>query len=397
MNTMISVSEAKKMISEAVKPLPPVTQSLSASFHHTLAADVVAEQDIPAYPQSSMDGYAISFADATQQLRVAAESAAGNRSEIVLQPGTAARIFTGAPVPDGADTVVMQEKVSLENGYIALKDENLVKGMNVRPAGSEIKKGEVALSGGTLLTAAAVGFLGNIGVTQVKVVPTPRITIIITGNELKQPGEPLAYGEVYESNSLALRAALQQFHQHAPEILFARDNAEELTRVLKQALERSHMVLLTGGVSVGEYDFVTDAAKACGITTLFHKIRQRPGKPLFFGKAGDKVIFGFPGNPSSVLTCFYEYVTIAIGKLTGNNLLLPVLNVPVNEGFLKKIRFTQFLKGYYNGNTVDVLAAQESFKMKSFARANCFVVMDEETEELKKGDIAEIHIIARHV
>lgn len=394
---MISVVEAKRIISETVKPLPPVAQLLSSSWNHTLAADVVAGQNIPAYPQSSMDGYAIAYSDVRKKLPVAGESAAGNRDEISLQAGTAARIFTGAAVPEGADTVVMQEKVVVGGGSIEVRDDNLVKGMNVRLPGSEIKKGETALAKGTILTAAAIGFLANIGVRQVNVVPLPRVSIIITGNELKPPGESLAYGEVYESNSLALRSVLSQYNQGVPEVLFAKDNADELTGVLQYALDRSDLVLLTGGVSVGEYDFVIDAAGTLGVNTLFHKIKQRPGKPLYYGTLNNKVVFGLPGNPSSVLTCFYEYVTLAIGRMTNSSMSLPVLNVPVNEGFVKKIKFTQFLKGYFNGEVVDVLPAQESFKMNSFAKANCFVVMGEEAEELKKGDIAEIHMITRHV
>jgi molybdopterin molybdotransferase len=152
-------------------------------------------------------------------------------------------------------------------------------------------------------------------------------------------------------------------------------------------------MLLTGGVSVGEYDFVTKVAGECGVVTLFHKVKQRPGKPLFFGMKDSKVVFGLPGNPSSVLTCFYEYVVPALKKLTNGHQQLTVLTAPLSAPFKKNIPFTQFLKGFYDGITVTPLAAQESYKMNSFAKANCLIVLDEKDQECNKGDIKEIHLI----
>jgi molybdopterin molybdotransferase len=151
--------------------------------------------------------------------------------------------------------------------------------------------------------------------------------------------------------------------------------------------------LLTGGVSVGEYDFVTKVADECGVVTLFHKVKQRPGKPLFFGMKDNKVVFGLPGNPSSVLTCFYQYVVPALKKLTNGHQQLTVLTAPLSAPFKKNIPFTQFLKGFYDGSTVTPLAAQESYKMNSFAKANCLIVLDEKDRECNKGDIKEVHLI----
>jgi molybdopterin molybdotransferase len=394
---MISVTEARQMIASTVEPLSPITTSLADASDCTLAEDIYALHDIPAYRQSSMDGYAFAYKDVRKQLSVTGESAAGNRKEVKLQGESAMRIFTGAAVPEGADTVVMQEKIKLTDGKLTIDDDTLILGTNVRAAGSEIRKGELALKKDTYLSAAAIGFLAGIGVTKVVVHPKPRVTVILTGNELKQPGAPLNYGEVYESNSFAITAALKQFGIAEPVMKYAKDDVDELASVIKEALDSSDLILLTGGVSVGEYDFVIKAAEQLSVKTIFHRIKQRPGKPLFFGTHQNKVVFGLPGNPSSVLTCFYEYVVPAIGSLKHQTLALPRLHVPVSQGFAKKIKFTQFLKGYYNGTTVDVLASQESYKMNSFAKANCLVVMPEDVEELKQGDIAEIHLFAPHV
>lgn len=390
---MISVGEAKKIIDSEVTPLAGKTIALHDAWDTILAQDVFAAQSIPAYPQSSMDGYAFSFKHVREKLLIAAESAAGNKNQFSLPPNSASRIFTGAAVPDGADTVVMQEKVQVKNGLLIVEDNNLVTGSNVRAIGSEIRKGELALAKGTYLSAASLGFLAGIGITNVEVHPKPVIAIIVTGNELKSTGEPLEYGEVYESNSLALTAALKQFHLSPFSIVKAEDDPEIIKNFMLEALENSDLLLMTGGVSVGDYDFVTKVAAECGVKTLFHKIKQRPGKPLFFGMKNEKVVFGLPGNPSSVLTCFYEYVVPAIRKMTNGRQQLEQLKVPLAIQFKKNIPLTQFLKGFYDGNTVTPLIGQESYKMNSFAKANCLIVFDENEQECDKGDIKEIHLI----
>ena len=390
---MISVTEAKTIIDKSVRVLKRRSLLLQDAWDTTLAEDVYASQDIPAYPQSSMDGYAFSFRDIGKKLLITGESAAGNRNEFALNENTASRIFTGAAVPEGADTVVMQEKVKVQNGHLIVEDEALVAGSNVRGRGSEIRQGELALPKGAYLSAASLGFLAGIGITHVVVHPKPVVSIIVTGNELKTIGKPLQYGEVYESNSFALTAALKQFHHNPLKIVRAEDDPGVLKKIMQETLMESDVLLLTGGVSVGEYDFVTKVAAECEIQTLFHKIKQRPGKPLFFGMKDDKVVFGLPGNPSSVLTCFYEYVVPVLKKMTNGHHEVKISKAPLSQPFRKNVPFTQFLKGYYDGSTVTPLTGQESYKMNSFAKANCLIVLGENDEDCKKGDMKEIHLI----
>jgi molybdopterin molybdotransferase len=392
---MISILTAKNIIAENAKPLAARQMKLQEAAGLILAADVYANMDIPAYPQSSMDGYAFSFIDwkTDQALSIEGEMAAGSDQVIELGKQKAIRIFTGAAVPPGADTVVMQEKVSAENGELIIQDEQITLGSNVRAAGSEIKKGELALSKNTYLSPAAIGFLAGIGVTDVQVIPRPRVTIIITGNELQKPGNPLLYGQVYDSNSFALIAALQEMKIHQVQVLQAPDDLNTLVAQLQLALEHSDVVLLTGGVSVGDYDFVVEASRLCGITTQFHKLKQRPGKPLFFGTKGDQLVFGLPGNPSSVLTCFYMYVVPAlemISRLGGNS---QTLRVPMEYDYQKAAGLTHFLKGFYNGSTVEPLGAQASYRMRSFAAANCLIQIDEDVTDCKKGTMVTIHFL----
>lgn len=384
------------MIRANATALTPVTIPLQQAVGRVLAADIKAFTDIPAFEQSAMDGYALSFAgyELHKTLTIQGEVPAGSPELAVLQANQAMRIFTGAPVPAGADTVVMQEKVDVKNGQLHITDDQLKPGQNVRSIGSEIKAGELMLAKGDKLTPAAVGFLATTGVSEVLVYPTPVMSIIVTGNELQQPGKALQHGQVYECNSFQLRAALKLLQIEEVPVFEAKDDPQVVKDTLKYALDNSDVVLLTGGVSVGNYDFVPEAAAACGVVTLFHKLKQRPGKPLFVGTKGKKWVFGLPGNPSSVLTCFYEYVIPSLEQLMQLKQVVPAIKVPLSKAYTKTASLTFFLKGYYDGQTVAPLDSQESYRLRSFAMANCLVVLPEEKMEYAVGEEVEIHLIS---
>ena len=392
---MISVTEAKNKIRANAKALAPVTIPLQQAAGRVLAADVFALTDIPAFDQSAMDGYALSFAGLQlhKTLNIQGEVPAGAPELFLLEGNQAMRIFTGAAVPAGADTVVMQEKVQANNGQLHILDEQLKAGVNVRLKGSEIKAGELVLPKGQKLTPAAVGFLATTGVAEVSVYPTPVMSIIVTGNELQQPGKSLLHGQVYECNSFQLRAALQLLQIADVPVFEAKDDPQTVKNILQNALDNSDVVLLTGGVSVGNYDFVPEAAAACGVTTLFHKLKQRPGKPLFVGKKENKWVFGLPGNPSSVLTCFYEYVVPALEELMQLKPVLKTIQAPLAKAYSKTAVLTFFLKGYYDGQTVVPLDAQESYRLRSFAMANCLLCLPEEKMDYQEGEAVEVHLL----
>lgn len=392
---MISVNEAKNTIAENVTALSPLSLPLQQAAGLTLAEDIYALTDIPAFPQSSMDGYAFCFADyqPLKKLKIIGEIAAGNNEIFTLGEGSTVRIFTGAAVPPGADTVVMQEKVKAVNGELIIEDENIKVGANVRPKGSEIKAGVIGLEKETLLSPAAIGFLAGMGIEKVNVYPNPKISIIITGNELQMPGKSLQYGEVYESNSFTLKAALKQLQINTIEILYVTDQPEIVTNALKNALEKSDIVLFTGGISVGDYDFVLQASAECGVEKLFHKIKQRPGKPLYFGKKENKLVFGLPGNPSSVLTCFYQFVVPALEKMSKRNTILQTLQIPLSKPFQKTASLTHFLKGIYDGKKAIPLDAQESYRLSSFAIANCLIQIEEEATSVKEGELVTVYLL----
>ena len=392
---MINVEEARNIISTNIRSLDPVTMPLAGAFNHVLAEDVFSATDIPPFPQSAMDGYAFRFEDLLHQpsLSVEGEIPAGATDEKVLQQGQAARIFTGAPVPSNADTVVMQEKTSIRDKQLFIEDDALIKGLNVRPKGSDISNGQLALSKGTVLSPAAIGFLAGTGVTSVKVFPHPTIHLIVTGNELQQPGAALQYGQVYESSSVMLLTALQQIGFTVNKTVHVQDDVAALTDALSDALTHADVVLLTGGVSAGDYDFVINAVNACGVQQLFHKIKQRPGKPLYFGILQNKMVFGLPGNPASVLTCFYEYVWDALLQRSSLPNKKRKYHVPLAADYSKRTNLTHFLKGKINDNEVMPLTAQESYRLSSFAIADCLIVLEEDKIEFNKGDIVEVHLL----
>lgn len=395
---LISVAEARDLIKKNIEILNPVKVSLMNATGLVLAANVLAKTDVPPFNQSSMDGYAFSYDSwkKSGQLTIKGEIAAGLTANAILEPHHATRIFTGAAVPKGADTVVMQEKVNISAGKLFIEDESLIKGMNFRAQGSEIESGELALEKGSVMTPAAIGFLAGVGIHEINAYPNPSVSIVLTGDELQRPGKALKHGQVYESNSFALNAALNRAGISRINFFSSEDTLEALTAIIAKALDKSDVIMLTGGVSVGDYDFVVRAATANGVQQVFHKIRQKPGKPLFFGKKDKKTIFGLPGNPASVLSCFYEYVLPALGQLSNRNTALKSINVPLKTALKKPAGLTQFLKGYYDGNSANDLKAQESFRLSSFAKANCLIKLEEGKIAFSENELVEIHLLPEY-
>jgi len=392
---MISVNEAKTKVKLNSELLAPIKIPLASAFGLVLAEDIFANNSIPNFNQSAVDGYAIRYEDLVQskQFFIKEIIAAGDTTIYFISKQHAARIFTGALVPQELDTVVMQEKVETQNENILILNKDIQKGNNVRLAGSEIRKGDIALAKNCFLSPAAVGFLAAVGIQEVSVHPKPCVHIIITGKELVQPGQPLLEGQVYESNSLLLQCALKQLHIQNSTIDFVGDDLNETTIAISKALQTADLILLTGGVSVGDYDFVVEAANACGVKQLFHKVKQRPGKPLYAGMKDKRIVFGLPGNPASVLTCFYNYVITAIECMTGQKNLIQKKWLPLSNAVNKKVKLTQFLKAVYDDHQVIPLPAQESFRLSSFSIANCLIVLPEEKLDFTEGEIVETLVL----
>jgi molybdopterin molybdotransferase len=393
-NELVSVEQARAIIAANLFRVQPALKESSNSTGLAIAEDIFSPLNIPAFDQSSMDGYAIYAEDIKRPLVVQGVVAAGHAQPEILQRNHAMRIFTGAPLPDGSDTIVMQEKVIVHPSGIQITDPDIEKGTHVRKSGSEIKKDELVIKKGTVITAPIVGLLASLGISTVPVYPRLSICIIATGNELQMPGRPLQSGQSYESNALFLQAALKPFVDSPFTVLYIEDNLGKIEDALSAIIPQSNLVILTGGVSVGDFDYVRQAADHTGVFCKFHRVKQKPGKPLYFGTKENTIIFGLPGNPASVVSCFYEYVLPAVRFM----MHLPqeeLVSAILKNDYIKVRGLEQFLKAYIADGVVEILEAQESYRLRSFSSANCLVALDENRLSYEKGEMVTVRLLPK--
>lgn len=387
---MISVTEAIQLIQAQLPPSREVRLPLEKSLGMVSAAAIYSPIDVPGFEQSAMDGYAFDFESWANglPLEIVGTIQAGALDVPVLAKGKAVRIFTGAPLPEGADTVVMQEKVEVIGNQVLIKDEQLAKGANVRKRASQTATGECVLAPNSPLNPGIIGLLAGLGIREVQVYAKPRIALIVTGKELVQPGNPLQFGQVYESNSYTLRAALSALQLEIEQLVRVGDELSETIAALSDLGDGYDFLILTGGISVGEFDYVQAALTAIGVEKILYKIRQKPGKPMFVGKKQGQMIFALPGNPAAVHTCFYRYVQPAIRQFMGySDTFLPTHRLRLNQDFHKKNTLSHFLKARMLADgTVDILPNQESYKMNAYVETNGLVLIEEEQQECRKGE-----------
>lgn len=389
---MIKASEALRLIEENSRPLESKGMNLESALNLVLAEDIYCPIDLPPFDQSAMDGYAFRYADWKEGTNLIVKNIipAGFESKTTLAKGDAVKIFTGAQVPNGADTVVPIEKAIEENNLLAITDALLEYGINIRKKGSHIEKSNVALKRGDILKPAAIGFLSAMGIRKVQAIPKPSVLIVITGNELLKPGEPLKEGHIYESNGVMVASALSEDFVFNYEIHYCKDDPEELFIFFKNIKFKFDLVIITGGISVGDYDYTKQVLHRVGVKEVFHKVKQKPGKPLYFGMWENKPVFALPGNPAAVLTCYYVYVRSCLKKLIGDFGKSPKSISPLFSAYKKKTGLTHFVKGKMENGMVKILEGQESYILKSFAEANCLVILPEEAELFVQGEPVEI-------
>ncbi len=386
---MIQVEEALSIIAENSTNMPVQKIQVSKSLGYILAETVYSPIAMPPFRQSAMDGYAFIHSE-KHQYDVIGIVQAGDHSKIKLKENEAVRIFTGAHVPDNADTVIMQEHVMATESSILIT-RMPERFTNVRNKGEQIGKEEVVFKANTLITPAAIGFLACLGITEVEVYQKPKVAILVTGNELVKPGKKLSKGKIYESNSVMLQAALQTIGVKKTKVYKVKDNLKATKKALKEILKKYDIVLISGGISVGDYDFVKEALLENDVQELFYKINQKPGKPMFFGSKNDTLVFALPGNPASSLTNFYIYVYPAIKNRMGfSDIHLKKMLRKLNENVTNTTGKTLFLKALYDETHVTVLDGQSSAMLNTFAIANSLLVVPNDVESLKKGQLVTL-------
>lgn len=391
MNHFITVQEAKQIIASEVVPTVPVRSSLLDAVGFYAAESILAPMDVPSFSNSAMDGYGFHFADLKNgnELLVTHEIPAGlANAKLEIKEGEAVRIFTGSKIPNGVDTVVIQENVLRQGETISFDHSAVKKGDHIRLLGSQTEKGVEILAKNTFVNHAIIGFLAGFGIDRIRVFSPVKIGLLFTGDELTAVGEPLLDGKIYNTNSYMLRAALSEINHQLSLEQHVKDTEEETISSIAQAIDEVDVLLITGGISVGDYDYVKAALEKIGVEELFYKIKQKPGKPLFFGKLGKKYVFALPGNPASVFSCYHQYVKPFLLACAGRK------NFDQDQDYAiaatavqkKKIDLTQFLKAYYHQGRVWVLDGQESYKMDTAAQANCLLEFESGTHEIRIGE-----------
>ena len=398
MQEFIAVDTARSIIVDAMPAQPVEARPLNDTQGWTLAETVRSPEAIPQFDSSAMDGYAVrtdDLGDLPATLRIASEIPAGVMPDRPVEAGACAQIMTGAPVPEGADAIAPVEWTE-RIGEDAVRIERAPEpGQYVRPAGKDVREGEVVAEAGQVITPPVVGMLAKLGVAEVPVRVPPTVAVIATGDELVDIDETPGPGQIRNSNAPALAAQVRAAGGVCHAQLRARDNKEDIRRVIEEALA-ADVLVFSGGVSVGEYDLVKDVLDEMGMTLAFWKVRQRPGKPLAFGMLRSTPVFGLPGNPVSSAMCFEQHVRPALAKMLGRRELMRPRHPAVLAAETTKVEglhfFARGIASFGEDGRLQVrdTGPQASNLYSSVVKANCIVHLPEDLAEAPAGTPVEI-------
>jgi molybdopterin molybdotransferase len=391
---MISEEEARRKILETIQPLPERTVSLSSALDCFSGQDLFARLPMPLFDNSAMDGYAIvaSSYRTCERLRVIGEQPAGVDRRIRISPGEAARIFTGAPMPASADAVVMQEDVTRDGDEIVV-NADVDTGDFVRRRGCDLSEGQKILSKGERIQAATLALLASQGISEVSIGGEVDAAIVSTGDELVKPGTTIKPGQIYESNSVLLQALLQRCNATVRSVENCPDDQHSLTEALKRGI-RYHVLIISGGVSVGEHDIVKSTLLSLGAKIDLWRVAIKPGKPFLFGRTGSCAIFGLPGNPVSAFVTFVQFVRPAVLKMmSASDGELDPRKVTAesdvdlhNEG-----ERTHYVRGRFESGKFLAVGRQESHALFGLSQSNALLRMAP-GESIKKGAVVELQL-----
>ena len=398
----LSVDAALHIIKENAAPIEDCEEAtLKDALDRILAEDLKSSIDVPGYDNSAMDGYAIRYADlnadanTNTSFNIVDTAFAGHPAQKSLGRCECIRIMTGAVMPEGADTVIMQEHVIKDGNTITVSGSQHREAQNVRRAGEDIAVGNIILKRGRKLNAADIGLAASLGIAQLKIYRRLKVCFFSTGDELRPVGSPLAKGEIYDSNRYTLFAMLKRLNVEVADLGVVGDQPESLKAAFETAASNHDVIITSGGVSVGEADYSKSVFESVGKIS-FWKIAMKPGRPLAFGTIGEKLYFGLPGNPVSVMTTFYIFVQPALKKMTGESeqSILEVKATTLSD-LRKRPGRTEFQRGILNLSDngdlqVSITGAQGSGILSSVSKANCFIVLAEDTSKVAAGDTVTV-------
>jgi molybdopterin molybdotransferase len=396
----LSVEEARARIAAAVAPVGGVEKvALRSALGRVLAEDIRSPLDVPAHTNSAMDGYAIRGDDLPTQgrveLAVTGTAWAGRPHAGVVKRGQCTRVMTGAPMPKGTDTVIMQEDVERDGDTIRVSTGHK-PGQNVRAAGEDVTAGQIVLSAGRQILPADLGLLASLGIAEIRVRRRLRVAFFSTGDELRSIGEPLSEGQIFDSNRYTLYGMLVRLGADIVDMGVVPDEREATREAFAQAADNADVVITSGGVSVGEADYVKETLDAIGQVN-FWQIAIKPGRPLAFGRVQSAVFFGLPGNPVSVMVTFYQFVAPALRRMMGQNGVdaTPTFKVRCASRLKKTRGRTEFQRAVLERTATGELVvrstgAQGSGLLHSMSVANCFVILPSDSTGVEPGTLVEV-------
>jgi molybdopterin molybdotransferase len=397
------VVKAREVIARFLTPVTATERvGVRAALGRVLAEDVVSPLDVPAHDNSAMDGYAVRFADLKTEgevtLKNAGSSFAGAPFQGTMKPGECVRIMTGGVVPAGADAIVMQEHVKADKDRVTI-GKGHKKGQNLRKAGEDLATGQVALKRGLALRPADIGLISSLGIGEVTVYRKLRVAFFSTGDELVSIGSQPREGQIFDSNRYTIHGMLTRLDCEVLDMGVVRDDPALLEKAFRDAAGAADVVITSGGVSVGEADFVKVLLDKLG-EVVFWKIAMKPGRPLAYGKIGSAHFFGLPGNPVSVMVTFYQFVRDALLKLSGRDPVpaLPSFKVPCTSTLKKAPGRTEFQRGILSQDsagswTVRVTGEQGSGILRSMSEANCFIILPTEQGNVAPGALVDVQVL----
>jgi molybdopterin molybdotransferase len=397
------VDKAREVIARFLSPVSTAERvHIRAALGRVLAADVISPLDVPAHDNSAMDGYAVRFADLKADgevtLKVAGTAFAGAPFSGAMQAGECVRIMTGGVVPAGADTIVMQEHVQAKGDQVTMGGGHR-KGQNLRRAGEDLKAGQAALKCGQVLRPAEIGLIASLGIPEVSVYRRLRVAFFSTGDELVSVGTQPAEGQIYDSNRYTIYGMLERLGCEVIDMGVVRDDPALLEQAFQEAAATADVVITSGGVSVGEADFVKELLNKLG-EVVFWKIAMKPGRPLAYGKIGKAHFFGLPGNPVSVMVTFYQFVRDALLKLSGRDPISPsaTFKVPCTSSLKKAPGRTEFQRGILSRDaaghwSVRVTGEQGSGILRSMSEANCFIILPTDQGNVAPGALVDVQVM----
>ncbi len=400
MREMISADEALDIILNNTTLLAREKVFIIDALNRVIAEDIYSSYNIPLHDNSAMDGFAIKSSDTKGaskdkpvKLKIIATLPAGKVFDGSLKSGEAIKIMTGAVVPEGADCIAKKEICKEKDGYVYIFEEVPIE-KDLRKSGEDIKEGELVIEKGTVINPAVIGVLASLGKSSVYVYKRPLVSILISGDEIVDIDEPLTKGKVKNSNTYSLISLIKEFGGVPINCGIVKDDKDSMYNTIKENLN-ADIILSTGGVSVGDYDFTKEVIMELGFTVHFWRIRLKPGKPLLFATLGNKLYFGIPGNPVSAMVIFYNFILPAMLKMQGfKKIFLPETEAILVSDIKRKDTRKECIRGILyedNGNLyVKTTGPQGSGILKSMLKGNCFIVINENVGKVKKGDKVKV-------